>query len=137
MRVSVVEQRVVEDEAADGRDAAVLEDLGPLAEDADGVAVHSNVWSLLGRRYPGAFDREARGKPPAVEQKTLPGGEPILEVRTPLSISTRFWGSLAMGFTLAPVEEEARVNAALELGYQKAPERTLSEAVTLARRLSC
>ena len=79
--------------------------------DADGVAVHSNVWNLLGRRYPGAFDRAAFGKPSAVEQRTLPGGEPILEVRTPLSISSRFWGSLAMGFTLAPVEEEARVIA--------------------------
>ncbi len=79
--------------------------------DADGVVIHSNRWDLLGRRFPGALDRTALGKPSLVAQKTLPRGEPILEVRTPLGISTRFWGSLAMGFALAPVEQEARAIA--------------------------
>ena len=79
--------------------------------DADGVVIHSNLWNLLGRRYPGALDRTALGKPTAVEQKTSSWGERILEVRTPLAISTRFWGSLAMGFSLTPVEQEARAIA--------------------------
>lgn len=76
--------------------------------DAEGVVIHSNLWNLLGTRYAGALDRTALGKPSVVEQKTLPRGEPILEVRTPLGISTRFWGSLSMGFALAPIEQEAR-----------------------------
>jgi signal transduction histidine kinase len=46
-----------------------------------------------------------------VSQQTAAGSERILEVRTPLNISTRFWGSLAMGFSLTPIEEEVRAIA--------------------------
>lgn len=79
--------------------------------DPDGVVIHSNLWNIVGRSYAGALDRTAIGKPSVVTEQVSPWGEPILEVRTPLSISTRFWGSLAMGFSLTPVEEEARAIA--------------------------
>ena len=79
--------------------------------DPDGVVVHSNLWNLIGRRYDGALDRTAIGKPSVVVPQTSSSGERILEVRTPLAISTRFWGSLAMGFSLTPVEQEARAIA--------------------------
>jgi two-component system NtrC family sensor kinase len=79
--------------------------------DPAGVVIHTNRWDLLGRPYDGALDRTAIGKPPVVVQETAPPGERILEVRTPLNVSTRFWGSLAMGFSLTPVEEKARAIA--------------------------
>jgi two-component system NtrC family sensor kinase len=76
--------------------------------DPRGVVIHSNLWNLIGHRYGGALDPTAVGKPSVVVQEASSSGERILEVRTPLSVSTRFWGSLAMGFSLTPVEEEAR-----------------------------
>ncbi len=79
--------------------------------DADGVVIHSNRWDLLGHRYERALDRTALGSASKVEQHTASWGERILEVRTPLNISTRFWGSLAMGFSLTPIEQEARAIA--------------------------
>ena len=79
--------------------------------DPKGEVIHSNLWNLLGHRWAGALDRTAIGKPSVVMQDSASWGERILEVRTPLSISTRFWGSLAMGFSLTPVEQEARAIA--------------------------
>ena len=46
---------------------------------------------------------------PAAEIRTEDEGERVLEVREPLHISTRFWGSLAVGFSLEPVEQRIEV----------------------------
>lgn len=72
----------------------------------DGVVTHSNRWKLLGRPFERALTADSIGEPQ--EQQTIegPGREPILEVRTPLHISTRFWGSLAVGFSLSRINAE-------------------------------
>ncbi len=89
--------------------------------DPGGRVTHSNRWWLLGKRFPRAFtdcghvpgpvseilpDRERR-------EDTAPGpaGDQVLEVRTPLRIRSKCWGSLAVGFSLAPIEREVRAVA--------------------------
>ena len=74
--------------------------------DADGIVTHSNRWDLLGQEFPRALTRHAIGQPTQVEIRTSSWGERILEFRTPLNISTRFWGSMAVGLSLDPIELE-------------------------------
>jgi len=73
---------------------------------AAGVVTHSNRWELLGQPFKRALDRTAVGRPSEAEMRVSSWGERILEIRVPLNISTRFWGSLAMGFTLEAVDRE-------------------------------
>ena len=79
--------------------------------DTRGTVTHSNRWSLLGHPFGRALDRAAIGKPSQVDLRISSWGERILEIRTPLNISTRFWGSLAIGFSLAQIEQEVRTIA--------------------------
>jgi len=79
--------------------------------DAAGRVTHSSRWDLLGKRSDRALTREAIGKPAPSEIRTLESGERVLEVRMPLNISSRFWGSLAIGFSLAPIDREVRAIA--------------------------
>lgn len=79
--------------------------------DRAGRVTHSNRWELLGKQYERALGPEAIGKPTATETRSAPSGEAVLEVRTPLHVSSRFWGSLAVGFSLAPIQEEVRALA--------------------------
>ncbi len=76
--------------------------------DPNGMVTHSNRWSLLGQRFTRALDRSAVGKRSQVDLRTSSWGEQILEIRTPLNISTQFWGSLAIGFSLAQIDIEVR-----------------------------
>jgi two-component system, NtrC family, sensor kinase len=73
--------------------------------DARGRVTHSNRWELLGRHFERALGRDAVGRPTSVEVRTTPWGERVLEMRTTLNISTRFWGSLVVGFSVAHIEE--------------------------------
>ena len=82
-----------------------------IVTDARGTVTHSNLVSLIGKRFERALDRSAVGEPTAVEATTFRRGEQVLEFRTPLAISTRYWGSLVLGVSLAPVEEEVRAVA--------------------------
>ena len=66
-----------------------------IVTDADGIVTHSNRWELLGERFSRALGRDAIGAT-QVEIRTSSWGEKILEVRAPLNIYTRFWGSLAV-----------------------------------------
>ncbi len=77
--------------------------------DPRGIVTHSNRWELLGQPFARAMSRTAIGIPP--ETQILDGDETILEVRSPLHISTRFWGAVAVGFTLEPVEREVEAIA--------------------------
>ena len=79
--------------------------------DAAGRVTHSTRWELLGRRYPRALGPDAVGRPTVSDTHRSESGEQLLEVRAPLHVSSRFWGSLAVGFTLAPIEEEAQAIA--------------------------
>ena len=70
---------------------------------------HSNRWELLGKKFPRALDFEAVGAEPTTEILRSEDGERILEVRMPLNISTKSWGSLAAGFSLRRVEQTMAV----------------------------
>jgi signal transduction histidine kinase len=74
--------------------------------DVSGRVTHSNEWELLGHQHDRALGRDAIGRPSTAEVRTSSAGEKVLEVRTPLAVSSRFWGSLLVGFTLAPIEAE-------------------------------
>ncbi len=73
--------------------------------DPTGRVTHSNRWQLLGRRFPRALGPDAVGRGPVTETLVDSDGMRVLEVRTTLNISTRYWGSLAAGFSLKPVEQ--------------------------------
>ncbi len=70
-----------------------------------GRVSYSNRWELLGKQFPRALDRGDVGAEPQTEILQTEAGERILEVRMTLNISTKFWGSLAAGFSLGPVEQ--------------------------------
>jgi len=74
--------------------------------DRQGIVSYSNRWELLGKPFQRGLTQEAVAGGSQLERRTSSWGERILEVRTPLHISTRFWGGLAMGFTLERVDRE-------------------------------
>ncbi|MEP0774723.1 MAG: HAMP domain-containing protein [Acidobacteriota bacterium] len=76
--------------------------------DASGVVTHSNRWELMGQRFRRALGPRSATGGAEVEMQTSSAGERLLEVRAPLAISTKFWGSVAVGFSLEPVEKEVR-----------------------------
>jgi signal transduction histidine kinase len=74
--------------------------------DENGVVIHSNRWSLVGQRFERALGLASVADPPEASIRIDEGGERVMEVREPLYISTRFWGSLAVGFSMEPTEQE-------------------------------
>ena len=78
-----------------------------VVSDAAGRVTHSNRWHLLGRHFERALGPQAVAGG-AVEEQRSEGDERLLEVRVPLHISTKFWGTLALGYSLAPIEQELR-----------------------------
>jgi signal transduction histidine kinase len=74
--------------------------------DSTGRVTHSNRWDLLGHGFARALGRDSVGRPSEVEVRTSSWGERVLEIRTPLHISTRFWGSVAVGFSLTSIDKE-------------------------------
>jgi two-component system, NtrC family, sensor kinase len=76
--------------------------------DRSGRVTHSNRWEMLGRRFERALGPDAIGKPSSSEISSYAGGERVLEVRMPLNVSSRFWGSIAVGFSLAQIEQEVQ-----------------------------
>lgn len=77
-----------------------------IVANAEGSVTHSNRWDLMGRPFKRALGADSIGRPAQVEIRTSSWGERVLEVRAPLNISSRFWGSLAVGFSLSPIELE-------------------------------
>jgi signal transduction histidine kinase len=82
-----------------------------IVADADGVVTHSNRWELLGRPFERALGRAALAQAPSSEILDSVGDERILEIREPLAITTKFWGSLTVGFSLEPIERDFEVIA--------------------------
>jgi signal transduction histidine kinase len=80
--------------------------------DPSGRTTHSSQWEELGRPFPRALTREALGHAAVVERRTTSWGEPVVEIRTTLNVSTRFWGTLAVGFSLQPIGLEVQAVAA-------------------------
>jgi len=79
-----------------------------IVTDSRGVVTHSNRWALLGQPFKRALTADSVDRPPELERRISSWGERILEVRAPLNVSTRFWGAVAVGFSLEPVESEVR-----------------------------
>ncbi|MCG6921507.1 MAG: HAMP domain-containing protein [Acidobacteria bacterium] len=80
-----------------------------IVTDAAGVVTHTNLWSMVGEPFERALDRSSIVHQPDAEIRSADDGERILEVREPLHVSTKFWGSLAVGFSLEPVEQRIEV----------------------------
>ena len=74
-----------------------------IVTDARGIVTHSNRASMLGHRFERAAVGSQIRKYQDVEQR-VEKGERMLEVREPLQMSGRLWGSLAVGFSLYPTE---------------------------------
>jgi len=79
-----------------------------IVADYAGLVTHSNRWDLMGKPFRRALKPDSIGLPTQVEIRTSSWGERVLEIRTPLNISSKFWGSLAVGFSLAPIELEVQ-----------------------------
>jgi len=79
-----------------------------IVTDPDGKVTHANDWRQLGRSFERALGRDAMGHAALVEIREGASGERVLEVRSPLSISTKFWGSLSVGFSLQQVEGQVQ-----------------------------
>jgi signal transduction histidine kinase len=79
--------------------------------DADGVVTHSTRRDLLGQVFTRALDVRDAGTSSIVAATERELGEQILEIRTTLTSPNRFWGSLAVGFSLEPIRQQVDVVA--------------------------
>jgi len=82
-----------------------------IVTDSQGKVTHSNDWDLLGQTFERALDERAVDGGPMLETLEGADGVRILEGRTPLSISTKSWGTLIIGFSLEPIEQQVRAIA--------------------------
>jgi two-component system, NtrC family, sensor kinase len=76
-----------------------------IVTDAEGRVTHSNRWRLLGHRFDRALGPESIGAG-AFEERREENGERLIEIRRPLHIASKFWGSLALGYSLSSIEQE-------------------------------
>ncbi|MDO8834475.1 MAG: HAMP domain-containing protein, partial [Vicinamibacterales bacterium] len=76
-----------------------------IVTDPNGIVTHSNRWHLLGQRFERALRVDALGDASVVEERE-DQGERCLEIRASLHISSKFWGSVALGYSLAPLEQQ-------------------------------
>ena len=72
--------------------------------DPDGRVFHATDRLLIGGFFPRAMGPEAMGASPVTGFRQGAGGDRLLEVRTTIGSSPDFRGSLAIGFSLEPVE---------------------------------
>ncbi len=72
--------------------------------DPVGRVIHASDRPLIGGFFPRALGPEAVAAPPITASRQGAGGDRLLEVRTTLGTPTNFRGSLAIGFSLEPVE---------------------------------
>lgn len=79
-----------------------------IVSDEKGKVLHSNRADILGRIFPRALSRDDIGSEPVVAIRAQVEGERTLEVRRTLEKNGRYRGSLAVGFSLEPVEREVR-----------------------------
>ncbi len=79
-----------------------------IVADPTGKVTHSNRWELLGARFDRALGPEQIGDESLAQIIEIPGDGRVLEVRSPLNISTHFWGSVIVAFSLEQIDEEVR-----------------------------
>jgi signal transduction histidine kinase len=79
--------------------------------DTRGRVTHSSDWQLLGGNFERDLDAQPVDTTPQLQMLDEPEGARILEWRTSLSISTKSWGTLFVGFSLERIDEQVRVIA--------------------------
>jgi len=79
--------------------------------DPQGRVTHSSDWELLGQTFERALGEQTLGGGPLLETLDSEDGTRILEGRTPLSISTKSWGTLVVGFSLEQIDQQVRAIA--------------------------
>jgi signal transduction histidine kinase len=75
--------------------------------DPTGRVTHSNRWDILGQQFDRVLGPESIGRGSVTEILT-DGSDRVLEVCSTLNISTKYWGSIAVGFSLDPIERQVR-----------------------------
>jgi two-component system NtrC family sensor kinase len=107
----IVEDRLIEDYISEMQ--ALNRDLMRyvVVADARGTVTHSTNWNQLAKPFDRALDASSVGHGSVAEIRTGPAGQRVLEIRTPLNVSTKFWGSLAVGYSLKPIEGQVRAIA--------------------------
>jgi signal transduction histidine kinase len=73
--------------------------------DPVGRVIRATDRPLIGGFFPRALGADAVGEPPVSGFRVGTGGDRLLEVRTTLGTPAEFRGSLAIGFSLEPVEQ--------------------------------
>jgi len=76
-----------------------------IASDAQGRVTHSSSHDLVGHHFDRPLGAESIGARPDVRIRQDRSGERLLEVRTALGDAGSFLGSLAVGFSLDPIED--------------------------------
>ncbi len=76
--------------------------------DAAGTVSHSSRPEMIGRPFARALAEESVGDDPQTDERQGDGGEDLLEIRIALAEDDRFVGTLAVGFSLEPIEREVR-----------------------------
>ncbi len=76
--------------------------------DAAGTVTHSSRPEIMGHPFARALAEENVGDDPQTDERQGDGGEDLLEIRTALAEDDRFVGTLAVGFSLEPIEREVR-----------------------------
>jgi signal transduction histidine kinase len=82
-----------------------------MVTDTQGKVTHSNDWHQLGQTFGRALGEQPVDGGPVLETLEGADGTKTLEGRTPLSISTKSWGTLIVGFSLEPIEQQVRTIA--------------------------
>jgi signal transduction histidine kinase len=76
--------------------------------DPDGIVIHSSQENLVGSRFERALGPEAVGEAPKAVDRISETGVNLLEMRTALESADEYVGSLAVGFSLEPIERQVR-----------------------------
>ena len=76
-----------------------------IVSDANGRVTHSSSRDLIGQRFDRPLGADSIGARPDVRIREDRSGERLLEVRTALGGAGSFLGSLAVGFSLGPIDD--------------------------------
>jgi len=79
--------------------------------DTQGKVTHSSDWNLLGQTFERALGEQSVDGGPIMETLEDADGTRVLEGRTSLSISTKSWGTLIVGFSLEQIEQQVQAIA--------------------------
>jgi signal transduction histidine kinase len=79
-----------------------------LVTDLSGVVTHASRSEMVGWSFDRALKSDDIGGDPQVEERVDVNDEAVLEVRSALVDEGRFLGTLAVGFSLEPIERQVR-----------------------------